>query len=157
MLKKIFTVCVLAIALAGCAPNLSAGYRALYLTERAAETFSAIAAVAIKAKADACAANKSVAQLTATAEYNVCMAGVRKLGKHWVTKVKPAVNTAMAATYHGLEVARKAKAECSWETTLSAAACGLVLTFEQWLPFLSAQQKAQFSPMLAFASIFVCQ
>lgn len=115
--------------LGGCA-NLTPGYRAAYAVRQAGDaTAAGMNIVLKKAHADCL---KKCANSTPCPAYVKCIAPYFKAGDRFQKFVVPALNSALSATWGGLETARAAKEKADWQTLIKPGLCALVEFLGQW-------------------------
>ena len=134
--KHLALLILLSTFLAGCPSALQVGYRALLITrdvgDQASETLGKLAKDAHKK----CLAESTIAGVggptTDLKKYAACIKKYQKTVKTWLDIVKPALNSAMSATWGALETARKAKSKPDWIELLKPGFCALLQALEAW-------------------------
>lgn len=109
--------------------KLGVGYRSVLVVRNAGDaTSKALAAVAEAGRVKCKAAHK-----VKTAEYASCIKPYLDALEKWRLYVKPAINTALAATFGVLEAAKqRGQKKAPWLKAMKPGACKLSGALEQW-------------------------
>ena len=122
---------ILALLVGSCSGNMSAGYRAVYLVRSAGDETSRVLGAYGDEQAKKCKGSSSTA-----AEFDECIKPTKKILSKWITIVKPAINTALLATFASLETAREKKESCEWIRLIKPGLCALIAALDEWDPLI---------------------
>jgi hypothetical protein len=151
--KKFFLPLAWAALLCGCAGNLKTGYSALYITRNVGDKASLTLGELSKEAHQRCLAKAKKpgveGEMVDVEVYKGCISKYKSAVEHWMNFIKPAVNSALAATWGALETARAAKSKnVNWVALLKPGLRALVEALEQWrglMPKKAAEMLNQLS------------
>jgi hypothetical protein len=119
--------------------KLGVGYRSVLLVRNAGDATSKALAVVAEAGRTKCKAKHKIK----TAGYATCIKPYLNALEKWRLYVKTSVNTALAAAFGVLEVARaRKKKKAPWLEALKPGACALVLALKQWRELMPKDAKS---------------
>ncbi len=136
---------------AGCG-GLAAGYRTLVIVKKAGDETGKALAGTCKDKRLKCfkAHEKDIAKL------RECLRPCKDALTHWTKHARPAINSALTATFAGLETAyAKKDKKADWLTLIKPAACALIKISKQWQPLMGDKIKKIVSAIIALEGM-VC-
>jgi hypothetical protein len=144
---------VLAIMLAGCkASGLTLGYRTVGIVRDAGDQTGKTMAAVCKSKRLKCETDYKAQP----ALYRQCLQPCTVALGLWVRKIRPAINTALLATWGALETAYAArKHEAPWLEKIRPAACALLRALGEWAP-MAPKLSAIAAPLKAVEGL-VCK
>ena len=136
-MRRLFLVCSFAV-LAACGSTLADGYRAHSLVRKFGDRAGGAIAAYCKSKRLDCE-KIGGDDVEACKAKTKCAAALR----HWVHTAKPAVNTALAALWAGLETARlNGKKDVTWIQWIKPGLCALGLSAPEWKEYLGSAYQA---------------
>jgi hypothetical protein len=139
------------VLLVGCT-HLGPGYQAVTVTIQTGDKTGKLLAAGCRAKKTSCVKDHGQDRGKLAACLDTC---VRAL-KAWTEVARPAINSAAAATFAGLEIARASKSKVDWIHLIKPAACALAKIFKQFSPLLGADKVGELSAGLKFVELATC-
>lgn len=150
--KRVIFV-LLMLLLMGCG-KLGVGYRVTLAVRNAGDATSKALAAACGEKRVKCKEKHAVK----TAGYALCMDKCVKALKAWTQIVKPALNTALRASWSVLEAARlKGEKKAKWQEALRPGACSLIRAVTVDWKILLGKHLKSIMPYLKAAEGLVCK
>jgi hypothetical protein len=136
--KQLALIVGLTAFLAGCPSALQVGYRAMYIVRNAGDQASETLGKLAKEAHTKCLKDATVAGVAGPTvdvkKYGACIKKYQEAVKVWIDVVKPALNSALSATWGSLETARKVKDSGTkdWIALLKPGFCALLKALEAW-------------------------
>lgn len=142
-------VLVLAVMATGCG-SLSAGYRTVIVVRKAAEQTDQTLSAACNTKRQECAAKFHLA----TSAGQACTKSCRAALTRWRRYVRPALHTALDATYASLETARAAgRSRADWLAMLTPGVCALAKAARTWWRIAGPRLRIILAPVMALEGL----
>lgn len=142
-------VILFAIMATGCG-SLSAGYRTVIVVRKAAEQTDQVLSAACNAKRRECAAKFH----PATSAGQACTADCRAALTRWRRYVRPALHTALDATFASLETARAAgRSRADWLAMLTPGVCALAKAARTWWSIAGPRLRIILAPVMALEGL----
>jgi hypothetical protein len=143
---------LLAAWLSGCGNN-AAGYRACTTSIKVGNEVGRTLAGVCRVVRLACVKKYGAVR---TVELEECLRTCHKALDSWVKVVRPAVNSAVALAFGGLETARAAKrVDSTWIAKLRPGVCALIRAVTQWRDLLGKKAEGMLN-LLGSLEGFAC-